>query len=99
VFERLHEGQEIRIWRQAFDEKMKVVGHEAVGVNGEITSRSSFAEDIDQQIAKIGVTEIGPTLRAAERYEDGDVPAIVVVQKTDGFPGRHEEGMVRAEER
>ena len=68
---------------------MQVVGHEAVGMDGEVACCGGFADDFKHAIAEVGITEIGATLPAAERYEDGGMAAIIPGIKTDSFPVQH----------
>ena len=88
-FERLDEVEEIARRRIAFDEKMKMIGHEAVGVDGEVTSCSGFAENLKRGITQVGVSEVATSLVAAESQEDGDLAEIVFGIEANRFASEH----------
>ena len=88
-FERLNEAEEIASGRRAFDEEVDVVGHETVGMDGEISSGGGFAQEFENAVAESRVGKAWPAAMAAERYEDSDLADIVFEFEANCFTEVH----------
>ncbi len=58
-FESLYEVEEIARRRTAFDQKMQVIWHETVGVEGEIASCGGIAEEFERGVGDGMIREVG----------------------------------------
>jgi len=88
-FERLYEVEKIARRRTTFDQKMEMIWHETVGVEGDIARGGGFAEDFEGRVGEGMICEIGTAAMAAESCEDGGLAEIVFGVEADDFTGVH----------
>ena len=88
-FESLYEVEEIARRRTTFDQKMQVIWHETVGVEGEIASCGGITKEFEGRVGEGMICEIGTAAVAAEGYEDGGLAGIVFGVEADDFAGVH----------
>ena len=88
-FESLYEVEEIARRRTAFDQKMQVIWHETVGVEGEIASCGGIAEEFERGVGDGMIREVGTTAMAAESYEDGGLAGVVFWFEADDLTRVH----------
>ena len=69
LFERKHEGDEIAPIREAFNKDVEMVGHDAVGVDGERVVEGDLAEFLNQPAGAIGRMENGQATVAANGHK------------------------------
>jgi hypothetical protein len=66
-----------------------MVGHEAVGVEGEIARGGGFAEEFEGGVSDGMIREVGTAAMAAECNKDGGLAGIVFRAEADDSTGVH----------
>ena len=84
-FERFYERQEIAGWLCAFCEEMKVVRHEAVGVDCEIFGTGFGVKGVDQPLADFRIREYSLAPMAADGYEVEPLALVAGLIQPDWF--------------